>query len=53
MLERIAAALERDAPDLFAIPNPYQWQEEILADVEKLIADRLKALRKPDDPAEG
>jgi transcriptional regulator with XRE-family HTH domain len=45
MLERIAAALEKDPSDLFAItPIQQQWQDEILAELEKLIRDKRKAL---------
>ncbi|GHV79981.1 hypothetical protein AGMMS49944_17720 [Spirochaetia bacterium] len=49
MLERIAAALEKDPPDLFAItPIQQQWQDEILAELEKMIRDKRKALgQKP------
>jgi DNA-binding XRE family transcriptional regulator len=44
MLERIAGALERDAPELFAVPNPYQWQRQILSDIDALITRRLESL---------
>ena len=49
MIERIAAALEKDPPDLFAItPIQQQWQDEILAELEKIIQDKRKALgQKP------
>lgn len=49
MLERIAAALEKDPPDLFAItPIQQQWQDEILSELEKMIRDKRKALgQKP------
>ncbi|GHV73257.1 hypothetical protein AGMMS49940_05590 [Spirochaetia bacterium] len=49
MIERIAAALEKDPPDLFAItPIQQQWQDEILAELEKMIRDKRKALgQKP------
>ncbi|GHV72202.1 hypothetical protein AGMMS49928_28450 [Spirochaetia bacterium] len=47
MLERIAAALEKDPPDLFAItPIQQQWQDEILAELEKMIQEKRKALGK-------
>jgi transcriptional regulator with XRE-family HTH domain len=46
MLERIAAALERDAPELFAIPNQQQWQEDILTDMKVLINERLRILQE-------
>ena len=46
MIERIAAALEKDSADLFAI-NPIQqdWKETILADIEQMIHHRLEALK--------
>jgi transcriptional regulator with XRE-family HTH domain len=45
MLERIAAALEKDPADLFAItPIQQQWQNEILAELEKVIQDKRIAL---------
>jgi transcriptional regulator with XRE-family HTH domain len=50
MLERIAFALEKDPPDLFAItPIQQQWQDEILSELEKVIRDKRNALgQKPD-----
>jgi transcriptional regulator with XRE-family HTH domain len=52
MIERIAAALGKDSADLFAItPIQQDWKEAILEDIEKLIADRIFALRnKPEQP---
>jgi transcriptional regulator with XRE-family HTH domain len=45
MLERIAAALQKDPSDLFAItPIQQQWQDEILAELEKMIQEKRKAL---------
>ncbi|GHV30842.1 hypothetical protein AGMMS4952_18450 [Spirochaetia bacterium] len=45
MIERIAAALEKDPPDLFAItPIQQQWQDELLSELEKIIRDKRKAL---------
>ncbi|MDR0864675.1 MAG: helix-turn-helix domain-containing protein, partial [Candidatus Symbiothrix sp.] len=45
MIERIAAALEKDPSDLFAItPIQQQWQDEILSELEKMIQDKRKAL---------
>jgi transcriptional regulator with XRE-family HTH domain len=46
MLERIAAALERDAPELFAI-NPIQddWKGEILSEMGEFIAQKLERHR--------
>jgi transcriptional regulator with XRE-family HTH domain len=47
MLERIAAALERDPPELFAItPIQQHWQDEILIELEKVIRDKRKALEQ-------
>ena len=47
MIERIAKALEKDTVDLFALP-PVQneWKKAILADIEKLITDKLDELGK-------
>jgi transcriptional regulator with XRE-family HTH domain len=46
MIERIAAALGKDSPDLFALtPIQQEWETCILADIEKLIANRLKVLK--------
>jgi transcriptional regulator with XRE-family HTH domain len=52
MIERIAAALGKDSADLFSItPIQQDWKESILADIEKLIADRIFALRnRPEQP---
>jgi hypothetical protein len=52
MIERIAAALGKDSTDLFAItPIQQDWREAILADIEKLIAGRMLALKnKPEPP---
>ncbi|GHV64649.1 hypothetical protein AGMMS49587_17460 [Spirochaetia bacterium] len=50
MLERIAAALKKDPPDLFAItPIQQQWQDEILSELEKMIRDKRKALGQKSD----
>lgn len=63
MLERIAAALEIDAPELFstrAFPSEEggankKFQELVISDMEKVLAFRLKELEqapkgpKPDD----
>lgn len=47
MIERIAAALERDTPELFSLsPIRLDWQREILIDLEKIINERLSALEK-------
>ncbi|MFP3042138.1 helix-turn-helix transcriptional regulator [Treponema primitia] len=44
MLERIAAALEKDPPDLFAIaPIQQKWQDDILAELECVIQNKRKA----------
>jgi transcriptional regulator with XRE-family HTH domain len=52
MIERIAAALGKDSTDLFAItPIQQDWKEAILADIEKLIVDRIFDLKnKPEQP---
>ncbi|MCL2193631.1 MAG: helix-turn-helix transcriptional regulator [Treponema sp.] len=55
MIGRIAKALEKDTVDLFAMPHIHKeqniWKEAILADIEKLINNRLDELRKaPDQP---
>jgi transcriptional regulator with XRE-family HTH domain len=52
MIERIAAALGKDSVDLFAItPVQHDWKEAILAEVEKLITDRIFTLKnKPEQP---
>ena len=45
MIERIAAALECDTPELFSIiPIQEQWQENLLGDIGKLISARLNEL---------
>lgn len=47
MLERIAFALGRDSTELFASsPLRLDWQREILADIEEVIAERLAILDK-------
>jgi transcriptional regulator with XRE-family HTH domain len=47
MLERIAAALEKEPADLFAItPIQQEWQDEILSELEKIICDKRKTLRQ-------
>jgi transcriptional regulator with XRE-family HTH domain len=47
MLERIALALGKDPAALFAItPIQQEWQDEILAELEKVIQDKRKALGK-------
>ena len=47
MMERLAVALEKDTIDLFAIP-PIQneWKKSILADIVKLITEKLNEFRK-------
>ena len=43
MLEKIAHALEREPCELFALgPIKKQWQQELLADLEQFIAQKLK-----------
>ncbi|GHV83713.1 hypothetical protein AGMMS50212_10530 [Spirochaetia bacterium] len=45
MLERIAASLEIDVPELFALaPIQRNWESLILADIEKLITNKIDAL---------
>ncbi|GHU07500.1 hypothetical protein FACS1894151_01910 [Spirochaetia bacterium] len=45
MLERIAVALEKDPSDLFAIvPVQQQWQDDLLAELIKVLQDKRKAL---------
>jgi hypothetical protein len=47
MLERIAAALEKDPADLFSIaPIQQDWQDEILSELKKIICDKRKALEQ-------
>jgi transcriptional regulator with XRE-family HTH domain len=53
MLDRIAAALEVDSPHLFSARQSekefiQQLRENIIADIERVIADRLKELRGKD-----
>ena len=52
MMGRLAKALGKDTIDLFAMPPmKKEWQESILADIEKLITDRMDELRNsPDRP---
>lgn len=46
MIERIAAALDKDSTDLFVLaPIENDWKETILAKIETLINVELKALR--------
>jgi transcriptional regulator with XRE-family HTH domain len=46
MIERIAAALDKDPPDLFAItPIQQKWKDDILAELEKVIQDKLETQR--------
>ncbi|MDR1249256.1 MAG: helix-turn-helix transcriptional regulator [Treponema sp.] len=53
MIERIAAALGKDSVDLFAItPMQQDWKEALLADIEKLIADRIFDLRNKPEQAQ-
>ena len=48
MLERIAAGLEKDTIDLFAMDPVYKdWKGAILTDIENLINSRLNELKKP------
>jgi transcriptional regulator with XRE-family HTH domain len=50
MIERIAAALEKDPADLFAIiPVQQNWKEQILLKRDEVIDEELKALRHKDD----
>jgi transcriptional regulator with XRE-family HTH domain len=45
MIERIAAALGRDTPDLFAvIPIQWDWKEQILLKIGVLIENEIQAL---------
>jgi transcriptional regulator with XRE-family HTH domain len=47
MLERIAEALEREPPELFATsPVKRDWEEDILRDIRGLIDERLEKLQK-------
>jgi transcriptional regulator with XRE-family HTH domain len=53
MLDRIAAALEVDSPRLFSAKQSEEefirkLRENIIADIERVIADRLKELRGKD-----
>ena len=55
MMGRLARALEKDTIDLFSMPPVHKeqgkWKEAILADMEKLINNRLDELRtSPDRP---
>ena len=51
MIERIAGALGKDTVDLFALPAVRkEWKETILADIEKLMTDKLQELRKEPEP---
>jgi transcriptional regulator with XRE-family HTH domain len=47
MLERIATALDRDAPELFAM-NPVQddWKDEILSEMGEFIMKKLECHRQ-------
>jgi transcriptional regulator with XRE-family HTH domain len=46
MIERIAAALGKNPPDLFtAMPVQQAWREQILMKMGALIEEELKALR--------
>ena len=47
MLERIAAALRKDTPDLFMLsPIEQNWKETILSKIGTLIDIELKTLRR-------
>ena len=47
MIERIAAALEKDSADLFAItPIQQDWKEAILSKMNIVIDDELKAISR-------
>jgi len=47
MIERIAAALEKDTTDLFVLtPLEQDWKNTILSKISMLIDIELKALRK-------
>jgi len=52
VIERIAEALEKDTVDLFTIaPVHKEWQETVLAEMEKLIACKLSKIRTtPNQP---
>jgi transcriptional regulator with XRE-family HTH domain len=46
MIERIAAALGKDTPDLFAIaPTQENWKEHILSKMNSLINEELASIR--------
>jgi transcriptional regulator with XRE-family HTH domain len=48
MLEKIAAALDREPADLFAItPIQKQWQEALLAELAEFITVKLQAAKNP------
>ena len=45
MIERIASALGKDTPDLFAVtPTQQDWKEHILLKMSTLINEELKSL---------
>ena len=50
MLKRIAKALGKDTLDMFSMPSIHseqrEWKKEILADIEKLISEKLEALER-------
>jgi len=47
MIERLAGALGKDTADLFApAPLHEDWKERILRDIEALISERLRELRR-------
>ena len=46
MIERIASALGKDSPDLFAITPIHQtWKEQIMLKMDNLIDNELKSLQ--------
>jgi len=52
MLEKIAAALQREPSDLFATtPLLKEWQETLLAEFAEFIARKQKGSRKPGNDA--
>jgi len=49
MIERIASALGKDTPELFAVvPVQQDWKEHILLKMHTLIDEELKSLPRPD-----
>jgi len=47
MIERLAAALQVDTPDLFVItPIKKDWQEEFLSDLIRFVEEKLETKRQ-------